>query len=90
MHVRYIYRDNIQSVTLSRANQNINNTNMRDINGATITFTPRHSTVCLSFAISGYNPLSGGSGSDQQSWFSVGVSNDGANVAKFFKYDSFG
>jgi len=83
VQVRYVYGDNIQSVTLSGADQNINNTNLRNINGATITFTPRHSTVYLSFAISGYNPLSGGSGSDQQSWFSVGVSNGGANVANF-------
>ena len=83
VQVRYVLGDNIQSVTLSGADQNINNTNLRDINGATITFTPRHSTVYLSFAISGYNPLSGGSGADQQSWFSVGVTNGGTNVANF-------
>lgn len=83
VQVRYIYGDNIQSVTLSGGDQNLNNTNLRDINGATITFTPRHSTVYLSFAISGYNPLSGGSGADQQSWFSVGVTNGGTNVANF-------
>jgi len=51
VQVRYIYGDNIQSITLSGADQNINNTNLRGINGATITFTPRHSTVYLSFAI---------------------------------------
>jgi len=28
-------------------------------------------------------PLSGGSGADQQSWFSVGVSNGSTNVANF-------
>jgi len=83
VQVRYVYGDNIQSVTLSGADQTINNTSLRDINGATITFTPRHSTVYLSFAISGYNPLSGGSGADQQSWFSVGVTNGGTNVANF-------
>ena len=83
VQVRYVYGDNIQSITLSGADQNINNTNLRDINGATITFTPRHSIVYLSFAISGYNPLSGGSGTEQQSWFSVGVTNGGTNVANF-------
>ena len=80
---RYIYGDNMQSVTLSGSNQTINNTSLRDITGASITFTPRHSTIYLSFAVSGYNPLSGASGLEQQSWFSVGVTNGGANVANF-------
>jgi len=83
VQVRYIYGDNIQSVTLSGSDQTINNISLKNINGATITFTPRHSTVYLSFAISGYNPLSGGSGLEQQSWFSVGVSKGGTNVANF-------
>jgi len=51
VQLRYIYGDNIQSITLSGADQNINNTNLRGINRAIITFTPRHSTVYLSFAI---------------------------------------
>lgn len=79
IQVRYIYGDNTQSVILPVGSQNINNTSLTDITGATITFTPRHSTVYLSFAISGYNPLCG----SDQSWFSVGVNNGGTNVANF-------
>ena len=53
LQVRYIFGDNTQSVILPAGSQNINNTSLTDITGATITFTPRHSTVYLSFAISG-------------------------------------
>ena len=78
--VRYVYGDNMQSVILSGANQNINSAGLTDITGATITFTPRHSIVYLSFAISGYNPLCF---ADQSSYFVVGVTNGGSNVANF-------
>ena len=80
IQVRYIYGDNTQSVILPAGSQNINNTSLTDITGATITFTPRHSTVYLSFAISGYNPLTF---SDEQSYFVVGVTNGGTNVGNF-------
>ena len=80
LQVRYIFGDNTQSVILPAGSQNINNTSLTDITGATITFTPRHSTVYLSFAISGYNPLCF---ADQQSYFVVGVTNGGTNVGNF-------
>jgi hypothetical protein len=78
---RYVYGDNIQSVILPAGSQNITNPSFYDITGATITFTPRHTTVYLSFTITGYNPLSGGL--DPLTWFSVGVSRGGTNIANF-------
>lgn len=75
-----IYGDNIQSVILSSGTQNIDNTSSVDISGATLTFTPKHAIVYLSFSISGYNPLCN---SDEQSWFSVRVLNNGSNVGNF-------
>ncbi|WP_320815259.1 hypothetical protein [Flavobacterium sp.] len=79
--VRYIYGDNMQSVVLPSGTQNITNTSLIDITGATITFTPRHSVVYLSFSITGYNPLT--SGIDPLTWFSVGVSRGATNIANF-------
>ena len=78
---RYIYGDNMHSVVLPSGSQNITNTSLVDITGATITFTPRHSVVYLSFTITGYNPLTGGL--DPLTWFSVGVSRGGTNVGNF-------
>lgn len=80
---RYVYGDNIQSVVLSGTNQNINSTSYVDITGATITFTPRHSVVYLSFAISGYNPLNCSEAYSQLSWFVVGVFVDGVQEGQF-------
>ncbi len=78
--VRYVYGDNVQSTVMSGASQNITSGTLVDINGASITFTPRHSVVYLSFSISGYNPLTA---SDNSSWFVVGVDNGGSNVGNF-------
>ena len=78
--VRYAYGDNNQSTILAGANQDITTVAFVDIVGATITFTPRHTTVYLSFAVSGYNPLGG---LTPRSWLVVGVSNAGVNVANF-------
>ena len=75
-----IYGDNIQYVVLPSGTQNINTTYLTDITGASITFTPKHDTVYLSFAISGYNPLCY---ADQQSYFVVGVSKNGSNIGNF-------
>lgn len=77
------YGNNIQSVILPTGTQNVTGSTHTDITGATITFTPRHSTVYLSFTISGYNPLTGGSGGDQLSWFSVRVINGSTNTGNF-------
>ena len=77
---RYAYGDNTQSVVLSGSSQTITSTTFTNITGATITFTPRHAMVYLSFAVSGYNPLTSGS---QQSWFIVRVSRNGTNVGNF-------
>ncbi|MGB1270353.1 MAG: hypothetical protein ACPG45_11515, partial [Flavobacteriaceae bacterium] len=76
-----IYGDNIQSVILPNGSQNITSTSLVNITGATITFTPRHSVVYLSFTITGYNPLT--SSIDPLTWFSVGVTNGGVNVGNF-------
>lgn len=81
LQARYVYGDNTQSLVLSGANQTITSTSLVDITGATINITPRHSTIYLSFAVSGYNPLP--AGSPHSSWFVVGVSNGGSNVANF-------
>lgn len=80
LQVRYAYGDNTQSIILPTGTQNIDNTTLTDITAATITFTPRHSTIYLSFAISGYNPLCN---TNQQSYFIVGVNNNGSNVGNF-------
>lgn len=77
---RYAYGDNTQSVVLSGASQDITSTSLTDITGASITFTPRHAVVYLSFAISGYNPLNS---TPQQSWFVVGVDKDGTTIGNF-------
>lgn len=77
---RYAYGDNTQSVTLSGAAQTITTTTLTDITGASITFTPRHAVVYLSFAVSGYNPLTSG---PQQSWFVVGVDRNGTTIGNF-------
>lgn len=77
--VRYVYGDNAQTVKLPAGSQNIGTTGYTDIIGATITFTPRHSVVYLSFAVSGYDPLGGGA----SSWFVVAVDNGGTNVGQF-------
>lgn len=91
LQVRYIYGDNTQSVILPSGTQNIDSVTLVDITDATVTFTPRHATVYLSFAISGYNPLCF---ADQQSYFVVGVDNGGTNVANFLSLsatdDTFG
>ena len=79
---RYIYGDNMQSVVLASGTQTITNTSLTDITGASITFTPRHSVVYLSFTITGYNPLTT-SGLDPLTWFSVGVSRGATNVGNF-------
>jgi hypothetical protein len=84
--VRSVYGDNMQTVTLSSGSQNITSTSLTDITGASITFTPKHSTVFLSFAISGYNPLT--SGGRPLSWFVVGVSNGSSNVGNFLSLSS--
>ena len=76
-----IYGDNIQSVILPNGSQNITSNSLVNITGATITFTPRHSVVYLSFTITGYNPLT--SSIDPLTWFSVGVTNGGTNVGNF-------
>lgn len=75
-----MYGDNIQSVILSAGTQNINSTSAIDITGATITFTPKHSVVYISFSISGYNPLCN---ADEQSWFSIRILNNGVNSGNF-------
>ena len=80
--VRYVYGDNMQSVVLASGTQTITNTSLTDITGASITFTPRHSVVYLSFTITGYNPLTT-SGLDPLTWFSVGVSRGATNVGNF-------
>jgi hypothetical protein len=80
MTARYAYGDNIQQVVLPSGTQNISTTTLTDITGATITFTPRHSTVYLSFAISGYNPLSSGL---QSSFFVVNVDVGGSSLGNF-------
>jgi hypothetical protein len=80
MSARYVYGDNIQSVKLAAGSQNITSTTLVDITGATLTFTPRHSTVYLSFAIAGYNPL----GTPRpQTWFVVSVIAGATNVGSF-------
>lgn len=76
-----IYGDNIQSVILPSGTQNITSTSLTNITGASITFTPKHAVVYLSFTITGYNPLS--SSIDPLTWFSVGVTNGGTNVGNF-------
>lgn len=81
VRVRYIYGDNVKSVVLPSGSQNIKNTSLVDITGASITFTPRHSTVYLSFTITGYNPLT--SSIDPLTWFSVGVSRGATNLGNF-------
>jgi hypothetical protein len=80
MSARYLYGDNIQSVKLTAGTQNITSTTLVDITGATITFTPRHSTVYLSFAVAGYNPLSV---ARPLTWFVVSVMVDGVNNGSF-------
>lgn len=79
---RYVLGDNTQGLIII-GSQNINSTTLVDINNASITFTPRHSTVYLSFCISGSNPLNCPEAANQQSWFSVGVDLGGSNVANF-------
>lgn len=56
MKARYAYGDNIQSAVLSGSTLTIPAQVSTDI--LSLTFTPRHSTVYLSFCISGYDPLS--------------------------------
>jgi hypothetical protein len=80
MTARYAYGDNVQQVILPNGSQNINTAGLTDITGASITFTPRHSTVYLSFAISGYNPLSSGI---QSSFFIVNVDRGGTSLGNF-------
>lgn len=84
-HADSRYGDNMQSVILPSGTQNITATGgtHTDITGASITFTPRHATIYLSFTVSGYNPLDGVNGPDQKSWFAVRVLNDGVNTANF-------
>ena len=72
----------MQSVVLSAGSQNITSTSLVNISGATITFTPRHSVVYISFVITGYNPLATSS-LDPLTWFSVGVSKGATNVGNF-------
>lgn len=79
---RYVLGDNTQSIIITGP-QNINNTTLTDIAGASITFTPRHSTVYLSLSISGDIPSGCVNSSVQESWFAVGVSVNGSNVANF-------
>jgi hypothetical protein len=78
---RYVYGDNVQSTILSGAVQNITSATLVDITGATLTFTPRHSTVYLSAVIAGYNPLT--ASQTHSSWLVVGVNKGGTNVANF-------
>ncbi|MFD0963502.1 hypothetical protein [Pseudofulvibacter geojedonensis] len=82
LYSRYILGDNTQSLIIS-GSQNINDTNLTDITGASITFTPRHSTVFLSFSVSGDIPASCINSNTQESWFAVGVSVNGSNIANF-------
>jgi len=85
LKVRYVYGDNTQSTILAAGTQNITTTALTDITGATITFTPRHSTVYLSFAISGYNPLSG---ANPRGWIVVNVDRGGTNVGNFLNLNA--
>ncbi|WP_394759057.1 hypothetical protein [Flavobacterium sp.] len=80
VRVRSIYGDNTQSTILAAGTQNISTNAFVDITGATITFTPKHSTVYLSFAISGYNPLTGTS---PRGWFAVRIMNGATNAGNF-------
>lgn len=81
MSARYAYGDNTQSVILASGTQNITSTTLVDITGASITFTPRHSTVYLSFSIAGYNPLVGTP--RPQTWFVVSLDVAGSTRASF-------
>jgi hypothetical protein len=60
--------------------QILSTTSLTDLTGLTLTFTPRHSVVYLSFAVSGYNPLTGAL---PHGWVVVNVDKDAASVGNF-------
>jgi hypothetical protein len=79
------YGSAMKSVVFSTP-QNIVGATKTDITGATLTFTPKHQVVYLSFAVSGYNPLTCGGGpnnTNQHSWFGVHVIKDTVTVGSF-------
>lgn len=79
------YGSSMKSVVFSTP-QNIAGSTQTDITDATLTFTPKHQVVYLSFAVSGYNPLVCGPGNntrDQHSYFVVHVIKDGVTVGSF-------
>jgi hypothetical protein len=73
----------MKSVVLPAGSQNIQGATRTNITGATLTFTPKHTTVYLSFTISGYNPLDCANSFEQLSWFGVHIIKDGVNVGSF-------
>ena len=75
-----MYGENMQYIVLPIGSQTIISTSLTNIIGATVTFTPKHATIFVSFAVSGYNPLCF---ADQQSYFVAGLSKDGTNVGNF-------
>jgi hypothetical protein len=79
------YGSSMKSVVFSTA-QNIVGSTKTNITGAALTFTPKHEVVYLSFAVSGYNRLTCGSGpnnTNQHSWFGVHVIKDNVTVGSF-------
>lgn len=77
--VRYVYGDNVQSAVLSSGTQLVTSTTLVDIAGTSITFTPRHPIVYISFTVSGNSPLT----NTQSAWLVVSIDKDGSTAASF-------
>ncbi len=81
---RYIYGDNIVSTKLPAGTQTIigGAAAVNVTNGTLTLATPRHTTAYLSFSITGYNPLTGTSGT-HSSWVAIDVFQDGVKIGSF-------
>lgn len=77
LRVRYVYGDNMQEVAGLSGSQSFTSTSLVNLTGLTITFTPRHSKVYLSFAVTGYVAAAS---LPQSGWFSVGINKAGTGV----------